>query len=165
MESTLEQLRPKPDAAMLCGALAATAGYLSPWFKEDESNLWWHSGWGFASLSNGGGWTLVTLAWLAVAVAASLWAGRHLAAAMSGVVGGVGAGVFALAVVAASFSATPERDSSNYLTELPFGIGLPLLAAGLGLLLAGGVRAIALRATAHPVAGPDRGAGAAGNPP
>ncbi|GAA4638742.1 hypothetical protein GCM10023196_097690 [Actinoallomurus vinaceus] len=142
-------LRPKPDAALLCGALATSAGYLLPWFKKGSSYEWSYSGWGYATLSNGGGWTLVTFAWLAVAIVASLWAGRSVAAAMWGVVGGVGAAVFALATVAASFSTVPERDSLNYVTELPLGIGLPILAGGLGLLLAGGIRAIALRASAR----------------
>jgi hypothetical protein len=136
----------KPDYVMLCGTLAALVGYLLPWFKRSSFYLWSYSGWGYASLSNGGGWTLLTFAWLAMAMVASLWAGRSLAAAMWGVVGAVGSAVFALAVVAASFAAIPERDSSNYITEYPFGAGLPILAGGLGVLLASGMRAIALRA-------------------
>lgn len=131
---------------MLAGALVAAAGYLLPWFKQSSSYDWWFSGWEFASLSTGGGWTLITLAWLAVAVLASLWAGRSTTAAMWGVVGAVGAAVFAVAVVAASFAAIPEQSSINYLAEVPIGVGLPLLAGGLGLLLAGACRAIAVNA-------------------
>src|SRR5687768_14367702 len=136
-------LRPTPDVAMVGGALAATAGYLLPWFKRGESYEWFYSGWGYASLSSGGGWTLTTFFWLLLALATSLWAGRNTAAAMLGVVGGVGATVFALAVVAASFASIPERDSINYVASLPQGVGLPVLAGGLGLLLAGGCRAVA----------------------
>jgi hypothetical protein len=140
--------RLRPDYAMLAGAIAATLGYLLPWFKHGDSFEWWFDGWAYASLSNGGGWTLLTFAFLLMAVVASLWAGRSLAAAMWGVVGAVGSMVFALALVAASFSTIPERGSLNYITDLPFGLGLPLLAIGLGLLVAAGVRAVARAALA-----------------
>ncbi|WP_203417164.1 hypothetical protein [Jiangella ureilytica] len=142
MESE-ESLRPAPDAALLAGSLIAVAGYLLPWFSQD-GYAWSYSGWAYASLSSGGGWTLLTLAFLAVAVVASLWAGRSLAAAMWSVVGTAGAGVFAPAVVAASFSHVSEGSALNYLASMPFDIGLPLLAVGLGLALAGGCRAIAV---------------------
>ncbi len=128
---------------MLGGSLLAVLGYLVPWFHQDGYS-WSYSGWAYASLSSGGGWTLLTLAFLAVAVVASLWAGRSLTAAMWAVVGTVGAGVFTLAVVAASFSHVSEGSALNYLASMPFGFGLPLLAAGLGLALAGGCRAIAV---------------------
>jgi hypothetical protein len=141
-------LKPAPDYAMLAGSVAAILGYLLPWFKRGDSYEWWFDGWAYASLSNGGGWTLLTFAFLLVALVASLWARRRLAAAMWGVVGAVGSMVFALALVAASFATIPERDSLNYVTDFPFGIGLPLLALGLGLLIAGGVRAIARAAVA-----------------
>ncbi|WP_329108165.1 hypothetical protein OG792_06105 [Micromonospora sp. NBC_01699] len=81
-----------------------------------------------------------------LAILASLWAGRSVAAAMAGIVGAVGAGFFALAVVAASFASIPEQTNTNYITDLPVNIGLPLLAGGLGLLLAGGCRAVAVGA-------------------
>ncbi|MEV0393939.1 hypothetical protein [Polymorphospora rubra] len=56
--------RPAPDMAMLTGALAALAGYLLPWFRVGESYRWWYSGWEYATLSTGGGWTLLTIpAW------------------------------------------------------------------------------------------------------
>lgn len=155
MESE-EGLRPAPDAAVLAGSLIAVAGYLLPWFRQDGYS-WSYSGWAYASLSSGGGWTLLTLGFLAVAVVAGLWAGRSVSAAMWALVGVVGAGVLALAVVAASFSHVDEGSALNYLAELPFGIGLPLLAAGLGLALAGGCRAIAvavLREPGRPAAQP-----------
>lgn len=129
---------------MLGGSLTALLGYLVPWFKQSDSYGWSYSGWGYASLSNGGGWTLMTFAWLLLAFVASLWAGRSLAAAMTGVVGAVGAAFFALAVVAASFASIPEQTNTNYITDLPVNIGLPLLAGGLGLLFAGGCRAVAV---------------------
>ena len=84
-------------------------------------------------------WTFV---FLAVALVAGVWAHPSVAAAMWGVVGTVGAGLFSAAVVAASFSHVEERGSLNYLAEVPFHIGLPVLAAGLGLALAGGIRAV-----------------------
>jgi hypothetical protein len=145
-----QHLKPSPDYAMLCGAIAATLGYLLPWFKQSDSYEWWFHGWGYASLSNGGGWTLMTFVFLGLALVASLWAGRSAAAAMGGTVAAIASLVFALAVVAASFSAVPERSSINYITRFPFGIGIPLLAVGLGLLVAGGARAIARTATAPP---------------
>jgi len=134
--------RPAPDAALLIGSLLATAGYLLPWFKQSRSYGWSYSGWAYASLSSGGGWTLWTFVFLAVALVAGVWAHHSVAAAMWGVVGTVGAGLFSAAVVAASFSHVEERGSLNYLAEVPFHIGLPVLAAGLGLALAGGIRAV-----------------------
>lgn len=128
---------------MLTGALVAVVGYLSPWFRVSSSYDWWFSGWAYATLSSGGGWTLWTLAWLTVTVGASLWAGGSQAAAMTGMISGLGAMMFSMAAVAASFSFLPKQDSINYLTALPIGIGLPLLAIGLGLVAAGGCRAIA----------------------
>jgi len=128
---------------MLTGALVTVVGYLSPWFKVSSYYDWWFSGWGYAALSSSGGWTLWTLVWLTVAVGGSLWAGGSQAAAMTGLVSGLGAMMFSMAAVAASFSFLPERDSINYLAELPIGLGLPLLAIGLGLMVAGGCRAIA----------------------
>ncbi|WP_116949945.1 hypothetical protein [Jiangella endophytica] len=103
-----------------------------------------YSGWAYASLSSGGGWTLLTPGFLAVAVVGGPWAGRSVSAATWALVGVVGAGVLALAVVAASFSHVSEGSAINYLAGMPFGVGLPLLAAGLGLALAGGCRAISV---------------------
>lgn len=136
-----DSLRPVPDAALLAGALIAGAGYLLPWFHQDGYQ-WSYSGWAYASLSGGGGWTLLAPAFLAVAVVASMWAGRSVAAAMWAVGAVAGAGFLALAVVAASFSHVDERSTLDYLAGMPFGVGLPLLAAGLGLALAGGCRAV-----------------------
>lgn len=149
-------LKPAPDPAMLSGSLLALAGYLLPWFKVSPSYDWWFSGWGYATLSTGGGWTLWTFVWLAMVAVASLWAQRSGTAATVGLVGGIGALVFAVAVVAASFSFLPKRDSTNYLAELPIGIGLQVLAVGFGLVIAGGCRAIAagvLRSAASGSAG------------
>ena len=135
---------------MLIGSLLATAGYLLPWFKRSSFYDWWFSGWSYASLSTGGGWTLFTFGWLVVALAASLWAGRSVAAAMTGLVAAAGAAILAVAVVALSFAMIPERDSLNGVAVLPFGPGLPALGAGLGLIVAGGVRAIAVAVTRRP---------------
>lgn len=126
---------------MLLGALAALAGYLLPWFQISDSYDWWFSGWAYAELSTGGGWTLVTIGWLVLALGASLRAGRSHAATMTAVVGGVAGMVFAVAVVAVSLGSMPHRDSLNWIGQMPFGIGLPLMAGGFGLLVAGALRA------------------------
>ena len=135
--------RPAPDGLVVLGALLSLAGYLLPWFRIQSGYSWSFSGWAYASLSSGGGWTLITLGWLAVALVAALWARASAAAALTAVVAGVGGLVFALAVVAASFAEFRGGvGSSNWIAELPFGIGLPILALGLGLLLGGGMRAM-----------------------
>jgi hypothetical protein len=131
---------PAPNVPMLLGALAALAGYLLPWFQISDSYDWWFSGWAYAELSTGGGWTLITIAWLVLALGASLWARRSHAATMTAVVGGVAGMVFAVAVVAVSFGSMPPRDSLNWVGQIPFGIGLPLMAGGFGLLFAGALR-------------------------
>ncbi|WP_428965116.1 hypothetical protein [Micromonospora fluostatini] len=130
------------DGVMLTAALIALGGYLLPWFKQSPRYQWWYSGWEYASLSTGGGWTLWTFAWILLAVVVSFWAGDSVPAAMTGVVAGVGTLVFSLAVVAASFGAVGERSALNPVAGMPFGIGLPVLATGAGLLLAAGCRAI-----------------------
>lgn len=132
---------------MLAGALLGLAGYLLPWFKVGPSYRWWYSGWEYASLSTGGGWTTTTIAWLVLAAAASLWAGRSVAAAMAGIVTAVGGLVSALTVVAASFAHMGERPNLNSVAEMPTEIGLPVLAGGLGLLFAGAIRAIVRHAS------------------
>jgi hypothetical protein len=135
-------MRPAPDALALTGALTALLGYVVPWFRQQDGYMWSYSGWAFASLSDGGGWTLLTFGWLGLALVASLWAGRHSAAALTTLVGGIAALFFSLVVVAACFSNVPDRNYLNYLSQLPFGPGLPLLAGGLALLVAGAVRSI-----------------------
>ena len=135
-------LRPAPDPLVVLGALVSTAGYLLPWFRLQDGYAWSFSGWTYATLSTGGGWTLITFAWLTLALLAGLWARGSAGAAMTAVVSTVGGLMFALAVVAASFAEFRERGSLNWVGQLPFGIGLPVLATGFGLLLAGGVRAV-----------------------
>ena len=136
-------LRPAPDAVIVVGGLAALAGYLLPWFRISDSYDWWFSGWEYAALSSGGGWTLITIGWLVLAIGAGGWARAEPAAAMTALVTGVAGLVFALAVVAVSLGAMPDRDSLNWVGQMPFGIGLPLMAVGFGLLLAASARAIA----------------------
>ncbi|PTA45611.1 hypothetical protein [Micromonospora sp. RP3T] len=145
---TTQDTRPSfaPDAVVVLGALVATVGYLSPWFRVSAGYSWSFSGWAYASLSTGGGWTLLTLAWLLVALVAGGWARAYPGAALTALTAAVGALTFALAVVAASFAEFRERGSINWIADLPFGVGLPLMATGFGLLVAGGVRAV-VRAT------------------
>ncbi|MEU7615315.1 hypothetical protein AB0M91_03865 [Micromonospora rifamycinica] len=130
------------EAGMLAGSLITLLGYLTPWFRKQDGYSWSYSGWAYASLSDGGGWTLLTFGWLLLALGAALFARHSVTAAMTGVVAAVGTLVTSLAVVAASFSTMGEQTALNPVAQLPFGIGLPILAAGLGLLLATSVRAI-----------------------
>ena len=130
------------DEGMLLGTLVALAGYLLPWFRKGESFSWSYSGLEYATLSDGGGWTLITFGWLLLALGAAPFARRSVEAAMAGVVAAVGALFTSLAVVAASFATIGKQTALNPVAQLPFGIGLPLLAAGLGLLLATSIRAI-----------------------
>ncbi|MEV0393938.1 hypothetical protein [Polymorphospora rubra] len=59
---------------------------------------------------------------------------------MTAVTAGIAGMFLALAVVAVSLGALPERTSINWVGELPFGIGLPLMALGFGLLFAAVLR-------------------------
>lgn len=128
---------------MLFAALLALAGYLLPWFRVSSGYSWSYSGWSYASLSTGGGWTLITFAFLLVALVAAFWSRTVVAAAMTALTAAIGTLVMALAVVAASFANIGPRDNSNAVAERPFGIGLPLLAIGVGLLIATACRDIA----------------------
>ncbi|MEU6021427.1 hypothetical protein ACGFIK_07685 [Micromonospora sp. NPDC048871] len=130
------------DAGMLVATMLAFGGYLMPWFRRSERALWSFSGWEYASLGDGGGWTLLTFGWLLLAAGAALWAGRSVVAAMTGVVAAIGTLVTALAVVAASFAMLGEQSSLDSVAERPFGAGLPIMAVGIGLLLATSCRAI-----------------------
>lgn len=147
-------LRPAPDATVIAGALVSLGGYVLPWFRLQNGYEWSFSGWAYASLSTGGGWTLITFGWLAVALIAGVWARASSGAAMTAVVGAVGALVFALSVVAVSFVEFPEQGSLNWVGKMPFGIGLPLLALGLGVLFAGAVRAVVRTAASEATARP-----------
>ena len=162
-ETTPVSLRPAPDGLIIFGASLGLCGYLLPWFRMQSGYAWSFSGLEYASLSSGGGWTLFTFAWLAVALIAGMWARASMGAAITAIVGAVGALMFALVVVAASFAEFREQGSINWIAELPFGVGLPVMAAGFGVLLAAGVRAIAritvaTAIAAHP-AGTARSAG------
>lgn len=85
-----------------------------------------------------------------------------MGAAMTTVVGAVGGLMFALAVVAASFAEFREQGGINWIGELHFGVGLPVMAAGFGVLLAAGVRALARVAVATATAGLRGGVGGEG---
>lgn len=135
-------LRPAPDPAIVLGASLGLAGYLLPWFRLGDGYSWSFSGWAYASLSTGGGWTLITFVWIALALVAGLWARSSSGAALTAVGAAVGGLLFVLAVVAVSFAEFRERGSLNWVGEMPFGVGLPLMASGFGLLVAGGVRAV-----------------------
>lgn len=130
-------LRPAPDPIVIAGALVSLAGYLLPWFKISERYRWWISGWGYTSVDSGGGWTLLTIVLLLVAAVAGVWARGSVAPAMIALVSGVAGMLFAVFVVAASFARFPDRSTVNWVGEMPFGLGLPLMALGMGTLLAG----------------------------
>jgi hypothetical protein len=137
MEASQRWYRPAPDGLLLTGSVVILLGYLLPWFKISDRYQWWYSGWNYLTLSSGGGWTWWAVLLLAVAIGASCWAGRSLALAQVAVGAATAAMVFASAVVAVSLGAMPERSSTNWVGELPFGIGLPLLAIGFGTVVAG----------------------------
>lgn len=150
------KLRLSPDPLVLAGVIIAFAGYLMPWFRKGEQYRWSFSGWGYASLDTGGGWTLLTFLWLAVALVAALWAGSSSIAATAATVGGLGGLTFALLVVAASFAEFSERGSINWIGELPFGMGVPAMALGFALLVGGGVRATVRTMLSEAGVSPDR---------
>lgn len=133
--------RPAPDFLLLAGAIVALLGYLLPWFKERQSRHWWYSGWNYLTLESGGGWIWWTVVFLVIAIVASCWAGRSVEVAFFAAGAGMAAMFFASAAVAVSLGAMPERDSSNWVGELPFGIGLPLMAVGFGTIFAGALAA------------------------
>jgi hypothetical protein len=141
-------LRPAADPLILAGAILALLGYLLPWFKRGASYEWSYSGWEYAtvSASTGSSWTLLTFGWLLLALLGGVWARRFAGAATAAMIGTVGALIWTLAVVAASFASIGAQDSLNRFANLPFGIGLPVLVAGLGLLLVGCTRAVATHA-------------------
>ena len=142
-------LRPAPDPLVILGSLLSLAGYLLPWFRLQSGYAWSFSGWTYASLSTGGGWTLITFGWIGLALVAGVWARASAGAALTVVVGAVAGLMFALAVVAVSFAEFRDRGSLNWVGEMPFGVGLPLMAAGFGLLLAGAIRAVVRTTISH----------------
>ncbi|AGL21486.1 hypothetical protein [Actinoplanes sp. N902-109] len=136
-----------PDAGIIVGVVLTVAGYLLPWFRLESRFEWWYSGWRY--LSEGAGWTWWVFVWLALALIGGLWAGNSLGAATAAVVGTVAAAVFIVSTVAFSFAQYDIDAGISWAKDMPFGIGLPVLAVGLGLLLANGVRAIAVNAFDH----------------
>ncbi|MEV5632013.1 hypothetical protein [Micromonospora tulbaghiae] len=134
MDDSPRWYRPAPDVLLLLGTATALFGYLIPWFRASRRHQWWYSGWNY--LEVGGGWTWWVVVFLVIAVLAGLWAGRSVQCAKLAV-GAAVAGMFlAAAVVAVSLGALPERDSINWVGELPFGMGLPLMAVGFGAVVA-----------------------------
>lgn len=142
METPQKFYRPAPDALMLAGTATALLGFLLPWFKATERRQWWYSGWSYLTVSSGGGWVWWVVLFLAVAILASLWARRSVKLALLSA-GAAVAGLFmAAAVVAVTLGGLPERSNINWVGELPFGLGLPLMAVGFGATAAGALAAI-----------------------
>jgi hypothetical protein len=131
---------PAPNGFLLAGTIVAGLGYVLPWFQRQDGYSWWFSGWEFATLSTGGGWTLLVFPALVVALLASLWAGRSVDLARTALTALVAAAFLAVVVVAACFVMVPEPDGINPIADLPFGIGIPLMAVGFGLGVAGAIR-------------------------
>ena len=136
--------RPAPDAAIITGVLLTTVGYLLPWFRLTPRYEWWYSGTRY--LSEGAGWTGWVYVCLGLTLVAALWADNSLGAAMAATTAGVASGLFAVAVVAFSFAQYNGDRGISWAQDMPFGIGLPVLAAGFGLLAAACVRAVATNA-------------------
>lgn len=136
--------RPVPSIGLLAGTLVALGGYLLPWFKADPSYGWWYSGLGYATdVTGGGGWTLWTFVFLALALVTAVWAGDSDVAAGVSVVSTVVAGVFAFTVVAASLAASSGLEDRQSVVDLPFGFGIPLMAVGFGSSLVAGTFSLA----------------------
>lgn len=132
-----------PSVGLLAGTVVATGGYLLPWFKPDADHGWWYSGLEYATASGGGGWTLWTFVFLAIALVAAVWAGGNEIAASVSLIATVAASVFAISVVAVSLADRPDSPFLSDVAGMPFGVGLPLLAVGLGISLVAGIYAIA----------------------
>ncbi|MET7467423.1 hypothetical protein ACFYON_05675 [Micromonospora sp. NPDC005686] len=134
MDDSPPSYRPSPDALLLFGTVTALFGYLMPWFRATRRHQWWYSGWSY--LENEGGWTWLVVLCLVIAILASVWAGRSVGSAKLAV-GAAVAGMFlAGAVVAVSLGSLPERSSIDWVGELPFGLGMPLMAIGFGAVVA-----------------------------
>jgi hypothetical protein len=142
--------RPAPDAAIITGVLLTTVGYLLPWFRLTPRYEWWYSGTRY--LSEGAGWTGWVCACLFLTLVAGLWAGTSLGAAMAAMTAAGASALFAVAVVAFSFAQYNGDRRIDWAQDMPFGIGLPVLAAGFGLLAAACVRAVAVNAFTNPTA-------------
>ena len=136
--------KPAPDAAIITGVLLTTVGYLLPWFRVTPRFEWWYSGSRY--VSEGAGWTWWVYVCLGLTLVAALWAGDSLGAAMAATTAGVATALFAVAVVAFSFAQYKVGQGIAWAQTMPFGIGLPVLAAGLGLLAAACIRAVAVNA-------------------
>jgi hypothetical protein len=124
--------------------VVAAGGYLLPWFKEQPGYDWWYSGTEYIRSGEGGGWTLWTIVFLIAALVAAVWAGGSEVAAGLSVVAGIAAAVFAMTGVAAGLAAIGAGSHTmSEVTQLPFSIGLPLMAVGFGIIIASGIGAIA----------------------
>ena len=133
--------KPAPDAAIITGVVLTTVGYLLPWFRLTPRYEWWYSGTRY--LSEGAGWTWWVYVCLVLTLVAALWADASLGAAMAATAAGVASALFAVAVVAFSFAQYNGDRRIDWAQDMPFGIGLPVLAAGFGLLAAACIRAVA----------------------
>lgn len=132
------------DVPLLCAALLCLAGYLLPWVQVRASYDWWYSGWSYATLSTGPGWTAGAIVWFVLAAGASVGAGRSAGLATTASACGAAGVVWALAVLAASYADIGPHDTLNEVSGLPLGVGLPVLALGAGVLLVASIRSIAL---------------------
>ncbi|MEU5911486.1 hypothetical protein [Micromonospora sp. NPDC047527] len=140
MDDTSRWYRPKPNVLLLIGTATALFGYLSPWFRGSRRRQWWYSGWAY--LETEGSWTWWVVVLLVIAIGASLWAGRSVGLALFAA-GATVAGMFlAGAVVAVSLGMLPERTGIDWVGELPFGLGIPLMAIGFGTAIAGALAAV-----------------------
>ena len=135
-----------PDSAIITGVLLTTVGYLLPWFRLTPRFEWWYSGTRY--LSEGAGWTWWVYVCLCLTLVAGLWARTSLEAAMAATAAAMAGAMFVTAVVAFSFAQYNGERYMSWAQDIPFGIGLPVLAAGFGLLAAACIRAVAANAGA-----------------
>jgi hypothetical protein len=145
-ERTPRRSRPVPSVGLIGGVVVAVVGYLLPWFADGPSG--WFSGILYLRQGWDAGWTLWPLVFFAVALVAAVWAGGSDAAAVISLTASVVAGVYAVCVIAASLVATGV-DSFIAVMDLQFTVGMPILAAGLGIAIAAGCHTLAASVVAE----------------
>lgn len=133
--------RREASAGLTAGALVLLAGYLLPWFQLRERE-WWVSGLRLLQDWDGAAWTVLPLLCFGGAVVAGLWAVSHEVAAVLGLVAVVAGAFLTFLLMAASFAYVDVSAPSTQITDSGPGLGLLLVAAGLGTALVGGVRAV-----------------------
>ncbi|WP_322411332.1 hypothetical protein [Microbacterium invictum] len=128
--------RLSPDIGLLAGVILTTLGYLLPWFRLGRRE-WFTSG--LHLLGEGGGWAILPLVLLGVALVAALFAQSSAAAATVSLGSATAASFLVVIVVAAALVEGGVGD----VVEMTVSVGLILMALGIGLTVVAGIFAIA----------------------